>query len=102
LIEVGVGGRQDADIDGNGVGLAERLDLLPLEEAKELRLEIERDFADFVEQQRAAGRAADDAGELGDGAGERASTAAEQLAVEQLFADTPCTPLTPPETTNLL
>jgi hypothetical protein len=66
------------------VRFAERPDLLSLEEAQQLRLQIERDLADLVEQQRAAGGAADDAGELRDGAGEGAAAVAEELAVERV------------------
>ena len=54
LIEVGVGGGDDADVDELRPRLAERLDLAGFEEAQQLRLRVERHLADFVEEQRAA------------------------------------------------
>ena len=44
-----------------GLRLAERVDLLLLEEAEQLGLEVEADVADLVEEERAAGGGADDA-----------------------------------------
>ena len=70
-----------------GLRVAERLDLARLEEAQELRLDVEAEVADLVEVERAAGGGADDAGEVGGGAGERAPAVAEQLAVDQVARD---------------
>ena len=41
LFEVGVGGGDDADVDGDGPRLAERMDLAGLEEAQQLGLHVE-------------------------------------------------------------
>ena len=90
LLEVGVGGGDDADVDLDRVRLAERMDLVGLEEAQQLRLEVEADVADFVEEERAAGGGADDAGERGVGAGERALAVAEQLALEHVARHGAC------------
>ena len=53
-LEVGVGRGDDADVDGEGVRLAERVDLAGLEEAQQLRLQVETELADLVEKQGAA------------------------------------------------
>ena len=55
-----------------------------LEEAQQLGLDVEVDVGDLVEEERAAGRGADDAGERRVGAGERALAVAEQLAFEHV------------------
>ena len=61
LLEVGVGGGDDADVDLDRLRLAERVDLVRFEEAQQLRLHVEPDIGDLVEEQRAAGGGADDA-----------------------------------------
>ena len=61
LFEVGVGRGDDADVDGERRGLAERADLAGLEEAQQLGLQVEAELADLVEKERAAARGADDA-----------------------------------------
>ena len=63
LLEVGVGRGDDADVDVDRPRLAERVDLARLEEAQQLGLHVERDLADLVEEERAAGGGADDARE---------------------------------------
>ena len=68
----------------NGRRLAERADFAGLEEAEELRLEVEAELADFVEEQRAAAGGADDAGVVAVGAGEGAAAVAEELALEHV------------------
>ena len=69
-VEVGVGRGDDADVDAGRVHLADRVDFAGLEEAQEFRLHVECGFADFVEEQRAAGGGADNAREVVRGAGE--------------------------------
>ena len=54
LLEIGVGRRDDAHVDPLRPGLADRHDLALLEEPQQLRLHVERQVADFVEEQRAA------------------------------------------------
>ena len=58
-----------------------------LEQPEELRLQVQADLANLVEEDGAASGVADDAGELGDGAGERAAAVAEELAVEHVARD---------------
>ena len=84
LVEIGVGGRHDPHVDGDRRRLAERMHVARLEEAEQLGLHVHADLADFVEEQRAAGGAADDAGKRVVGAGEGAAPVAEELAVEHL------------------
>ena len=55
LFEVGVGRREHADVHLLRLGLADRHDLLLLEKPQQLGLDVERQIADFVEEQRAAG-----------------------------------------------
>jgi len=54
-----VGGGDDADVDGQRAGLAERRDFARLEEAEQLRLQVEAELADFVEEQGAFAGGAD-------------------------------------------
>ena len=68
----------------SGVRLAERMDFVVVEEAQQLGLDVEAEVADLVEEQRAAGGGADDAGERDVGAGEGAAAVAEQLALEHV------------------
>ena len=82
--EIGIGRGDDADVDGEGRRLAERTDFAGLEEAEQLWLQVEAELADFVEKERAVAGAADDAGVVAVGAGERAAAVAEQLAFEQV------------------
>src|SRR4029453_14460586 len=85
--EVGVGCGDNTDVDVEGAGLAERIDLAGLEEPQQLRLQVESQLADFVEEQRAVFRGADQARVVALGAGERTTSVAEQLAFEELARD---------------
>ena len=87
VFEVGVGGGDDADVDGQRAGLAERRDFARLEEAEQLRLEVEAELADFVEEEGAVAGGADQAELVAVGAGEGAAAVAEQLAFEQVAGD---------------
>ena len=87
VLEVGVGGGDDADVDGEGAGLAERRDFTRLEEAEQLGLEVEAELADFVEEEGAVAGGADQAELIAVGAGEGAAAVAEQLAFEQVARD---------------
>ena len=62
---------------------AEPLKLALLQNAQQLGLQIERHFADFVEQNRAAVGQFEFAGTVCDRAGESALAVAEELALEQ-------------------
>ena len=55
LLEVGVGRRDDAHVDLLGPHLAQRHDLALLQEPQQLGLDVHRQVADLVEEQRAAG-----------------------------------------------
>ena len=83
-LEIGVGGGDDADVDLDRLRLAEAVDLVGLEEAEELGLQLGADLGDLVEEEGAAGGGADDALEGVVGAGERPLAVAEQLALEHL------------------
>ena len=83
LREVAVGRRDQPDVDADGPGAAQALELLLLQHAQELRLQLERDVADLVEEQRAAIGQLEPADLLRDGAGEGALLVAEELALEQ-------------------
>ena len=58
LLEIGVGRGHDADVDARGTRLADRQDFPLLEEAQQLRLHVDRQVADLVEEERAADRGA--------------------------------------------
>ena len=64
---------------------ADRLDDLLLKRSQHLRLRLQAHVADFVQEQRAAGRRLELAAPIGDGAGERASHVAEELRLDELF-----------------
>src|SRR5690606_8281616 len=87
LLEVLVRGRDDADVDGARVILAEPPDLALLEGAQELDLERGRHLAELVEEECAAGGRLEEAGLVTLGAGEGASTVAEELGLEQRLGD---------------
>ena len=53
--QVAVGGRDDPHVDLDGLAPADRLDLALLDGAQQLDLRRHRQFADLVEEQRAAG-----------------------------------------------
>ena len=83
LREIAVGRRHEPDVDADGAVAAQPLELLLLQHAQEFRLQLERNVADFVEEQRAAVRELEAADLLRDGARERAFLVSEQLALEQ-------------------
>ena len=64
---------------------ADALELLLLQHAQQLRLQVEPHLGDFVEQQRAAVRALERALDALDRAGERALLVAEQRALDEAF-----------------
>ena len=84
LFEVRVGGGDHPHIDALRAVFPNRHDLALLEEAQQLRLHVEWEVADFIQEQRAAGRGPDQPGLIRDRAGKRSATMAEQLAVGQL------------------
>jgi hypothetical protein len=82
--QVAVGGGDEAHVDVAHLIAADRADLAELHRAQQRRLQIERQFADFVEEQCAAVGGFEQAGALLVGAGERALGVAEQLALDEL------------------
>ncbi len=68
LGEIAVGRRDEPDVDADGAVAAQPLELLFLQHAQEFRLQLERDVADLVEEQRAAVRQLEPADLLRDGA----------------------------------
>ena len=84
LLEIGVGGRDHAHVDALRARVADRQDFALLQKAQQLRLDVERKIADFVEEERAAERRPKHAWLVGNGAGEAAATMAEELTVGEL------------------
>jgi hypothetical protein len=52
--QLAVGGSEDADVDGNTVRRTHGPDLLLLQSAQQLRLQVEGQFSDFVEKDGSA------------------------------------------------
>src|SRR5262249_4709068 len=84
LLEVRVGGGDDADVDGDRAGLAERRDFAGLEKAEQLGLEVESELADLVEEEGPFARGADQAGVIAVGAAEGGAAVAEEVAFKQV------------------
>ena len=74
----------DAHVGAQRLAPADALEGALLEEAQELALDVERQIADLVEEQRAALGELDLAGDAAIGAGERAALVAEELALDEL------------------
>ena len=87
LREVAVGGGDDAHVDLDRRRRADRQDLLRFDGAQQLHLQVERQIADLVEEDRAAARALEQAFLVGDRAGEGAAQVAEELALEQTLGN---------------
>ena len=79
--------RHHPHVDLGELRRAEALDLLALEDAEELRLQLEGQLADLVEEDRAAVGRLERAGALPVGAGERAPLVTEELGLDQVLAD---------------
>ena len=72
---------------GDRRAAADALDLALLEDAQELRLDLQRQLADLVEEERAPVGQLEEADPPGDGAGEGALLVAEELALDQPLGD---------------
>src|SRR5689334_17607255 len=83
LDEVAVGGCDEADVEGDGFGAAEALELAFLEDAEEFGLEFEGEVADFVEKEGAALGLFEAAGAVLHGSCVCAADVAEQLGFEK-------------------
>ena len=83
LVEVAVRRRDDARVDRNRLGRADGNHFALLQHAEQLDLRRRRRLADFVEEERALRRRAEEAELVADRAGERSLHVTEQLALEQ-------------------
>jgi hypothetical protein len=81
--KIAIGGGDDANVHALRAVAAEALEFLLLENAEELGLELERNVADFVEENGAAIGEFEAADFLVDGTGEGAAFVAEKLGFEQ-------------------
>ena len=79
--------RDDACVDVDAAIGADGEDLLALDRAEQLGLERERELADLVEEERAAGGRAEEPLASLIGAGERAALVPEQVALDQRVGD---------------
>ena len=84
-VEVAIGGRQEADIDLDGLVAADAEDLAVFEHAQQLGLEVERHIADLVEKEGAAVGVLETPLAQAVGAGERSGLVTEELIIEQVF-----------------
>src|SRR6185295_4799609 len=73
----------DSDIHLNGSRAAQALELLFLQDAEQLGLQLEWQVADLIQEQRALIRQLESAGGLGERSREGAALVTEQLAFEQ-------------------
>ena len=83
LLDVAVGCRDDPDVRPHAAGTPEALEDAVLQDAQELRLEVERQLADLVEEERRAVRELEPPHLPAEGAGVRALLAPEQLGFDQ-------------------
>ena len=83
LQQVAVGRGDDAHVDRSDVVAADALELALLQHAQQLDLQLRRQLADLVEEDRPAVGQLEPADAPGDRAGERALLVPEQLALDQ-------------------
>ena len=87
LLEVAVGGGEDADVDPRDLVVSDALNLAALEEAEELGLNRERELSNLVQEERAAVRGLNAAGAGLHGSREGAAGVSEELGFEKGFGD---------------
>ena len=87
LGEVPVGARDDADVDLDGLGAADCPNLLFLDHAQKLHLQVQRHLADLVEKDRAAVGGDEQPAACLYRAGESALHVPEELAFEERLRD---------------
>ena len=87
VLEDAVRRGDDADVDLLGLAVADAEDDALLERAQQLHLEVERQLADLVEEERALVGRLELAGPRRDGARERALHVAEELALDEVLGD---------------
>ncbi len=83
--EVAIGGRDKTCLHGARAVIAEALELSFLQHAQQFALQVGRDFANFITQQRAAIRQFESPHTVLDRSGECAAHMPEKFALEQLF-----------------
>ena len=81
--EAAIGGRNEADVDSDGLGRSDGPHLAILDDAQERRLELEGQVADFVEEERAAVRGLHQSHLRSRGAREGPLDVAEELAGDE-------------------
>ena len=87
FFEVPVRRGDDADVDLLGLRVADAEDDALLQRAEELHLQVQRELADLVEEERALVGLLELAGLVDDGARERAAHVTEQLALDEVLGD---------------
>ena len=87
LVQIFVGGGEDADVHFDGFGAAEAHEFALLNHAQQLGLGFRADGGDFVEENRALIGDFEEALLGGDGAGESAFHVAEKLRFEQVHGN---------------
>src|SRR5262245_10075434 len=85
--EIAVARRDHTNVHLDGPRAAETLEFLLLEDPQKLRLELEGNVADLVEEERPAVRHLEAAELLSDRPGERAALVTEELALEEARRD---------------
>jgi hypothetical protein len=80
--EVTIGCGNEPHVHRDGPGAAESFELALLNGAQELGLQVERQLADFIEEERAIVREFESSHLAGDGSGECALLMAEELALQ--------------------
>src|SRR5262245_23132445 len=85
VVEVAVGRRDDARVDGHRFRRSHRNHFTVLQRAQQLHLRCRRGLADFVEEERSLRRRAEETGLVTNGAGERSLYVSKELALEQAF-----------------
>src|SRR4029077_12822711 len=85
--QVAVRGRHEAHVHLDGPGAAQAFELLLLEHAEQLGLQLRGDVADLVEEQGPPVRQLESPDFLADGPGEGAFLVAKQLALQQSSGD---------------
>ena len=86
-LQVAVGRRDQAHVHAQALDAAHALEALILEDTQQLDLHVLGQFADLVQEERAAVRQFEAAGLAGHRAGERALLVAEQLTFEERLRD---------------
>src|SRR5205085_8335092 len=85
VFQISIGRSDDANVDLDRSLLAEWLNLTFLQESQELRLHVEWQIADFIQEQRSTGSRPNHALRIGNRSRNRATPIAEEITLRQLF-----------------